>query len=177
MNRDSKSRAIEAISVFDEYETHVIVLTRRGKNPPQLLAEIQVYLRTPTDLPLLDPASQVAKSIRMYFVCIRRPDRDVYFLSSLSSKARLAQSGRLAAALWNGVFDTLKRQVLVFDANFDGVIVSDYIFTTKPATVERLLGVLADIQRVAARTFDAVTERLAIKNLDQFELRRCPTST
>lgn len=222
MSPISQPAALDAISVFDEYETHVVVLTRRGKDVPDLfrlhltedlagrfrsmahnvgkamkqltivdysigrllesyemvaldaksaplLTDIRGYLAQPMELPLLDPASQVAKRIRMYFVCIGRPERDVYFYSSLTPRARIAQSGRLAAVFSKGTYDLLKREVLVFDPRFDGVIVDDFIFTTKPKRTEGLLDILSDIQRVATETFDHVTENLAIKNLDELK--------
>lgn len=217
----SRTTALKAIAVFDEYPTHVVVLTQRAKSaaelfrlnltedlagrfrslahkvgselqkrtvvdydvgrllapyemvaikgsPSALFQSIRSQLSNPIDLALFDPASKAADAIRAYFVCIQRPDRDVYFFSALTPRARVAKGGRLAVTYSNGVYDRLKREVLVFDPKFDGVIADDWIFTTKLTTAERLFDLLDEIQQVATEAFDSVTTNLAIKNLDEF---------
>jgi Domain of unknown function (DUF4868) len=218
---EQRDVALAAASTFDEYETHVVVLTQRPKRVPELFrlnltdtlaaqfrslahkvgrglqqrtvveysagrllagyelvwistarapvfTSIQDQLSHPEDLPILDPRTKVATHMKMYFLVIKRPERDVYFFATLNPSARLARGGRLAAMFSNGTFDTLKREVLVFEPRLDGVIIDTFIFTTKTPTTERLLGILAEIEAVATEAFESVTENLSIKNLDEF---------
>lgn len=133
-----------------------------------LIQSIADAITHPEDLPLLDPRSDAAKRMRVYFVRIVKPEGDVVFFNALTASALLVRANKIPAIFTRGTYDTLRDAVIVFDPRFDGAIVNDIVFTTKKSVAESLLGIVAEIRAQATETFDQIAANLRIANIDQF---------
>jgi hypothetical protein len=138
--------------------------------PSEAIQSLVPKLEANTGNPLLDPSSLGNKRVRMYVVSVREPNSNwIHLLNETNARFRLEQKGFLATIFSRGVYTELEEEALLFGRDFDAIFTSSIALVIQQKSLQRALGILAQVSKQSKTILKAVTGRLRIKNYQEFE--------
>lgn len=118
------------------------------------------------DLPMVELAYPFIRRLRLSAIRISTGSGQAVFYRALSPSSAIGFRGKLPIVRRGDRFDVVDDRTLVLDRQIDAIVVGGFVFFDNRRRFQRIFGLLDELRKQAAQTFDQVTAGLRIENLD-----------
>lgn len=118
------------------------------------------------DLPMIDLSYPFIRRVRLSALRISTVDGHAVFYRAFSRSGAIGFRGKLPIVRRDDRFDVVDDRTVVLDRYIDAIVVDGLVFFDERRRFQRIFGLVEELQRQAATTFDEVTVGLRIENLE-----------
>jgi hypothetical protein len=119
-----------------------------------------------SDLPMVELVHPYIRRLRLSAIRVPTVTGQAVFYRAVSPSSAIGFRGKLPIVRRGDRFDVVDDRTLVLDRQIDAIVVGGIVFFDNRRRFQRIFGLLDELRKQAAQTFDEVTAGLRIENLD-----------